>query len=61
MTTTAQQEQKERKSLSGSTSAMTLHSRALADLQLERQSGRFTDKAMVSGSEPSVRYPAAAS
>ena len=54
-------EMKERSALSGSTSAMTLHSRAVADLQLEGQSGRFTDKAMVSGSEPAVRYPAAAS
>ena len=60
--TTKADEMKERKALAGSNSAMTFHSRALADLQLEQgQNGRFTDKAMVSGSEPAVRYPAAAS
>jgi hypothetical protein len=51
-------EMKERKALAGSTTTMSYHTRALADLQLEQgQSGRFTDKASVSGAEASVRYP----
>jgi hypothetical protein len=58
MTTSHQKEQAERKALAGSTTTMTFHSRALADLQLEQgQSGRFTDKASLSGAEASVRYP----
>jgi hypothetical protein len=51
-------EQKQRRELAGSTGTMTYHSRALADLQLEQgQSGRFVDKAAVTGSQPQVHYP----
>ena len=58
MAKTADLERDERKSLAGSTTTMTLHSRAMAELQLEQgQSGRFTDKVSVSGAEASVRYP----
>jgi hypothetical protein len=52
------QEMKERKALAGSTTTMSYHQRALAELQLEQgQSGRFVDKASVVGAEASVRYP----
>jgi hypothetical protein len=51
-------EMKERKALVGSTTTQTFFSKALADLQLEQgQSGRFTDKASVTGREPFVKYP----
>jgi hypothetical protein len=51
-------EMKERKALAGSTTTMSYHTRALAELQLEQgQSGRFTDKASVNGSKPAVAYP----
>jgi hypothetical protein len=58
MTTSANEEQKLRKSLAGSNTTITYHSRAAAELQLEQgQSGRFVDKASVVGAEASVRYP----
>jgi hypothetical protein len=58
MTTSANEERKLRKSLAGSNTGMTYHSRAAAELQLEQgQSGRFLDKASVVGAEASVRYP----
>jgi hypothetical protein len=51
-------EQKQRRELAGSTGAMTYHSRAIADLQLEQgQSGRFTQGAEVSGSKLAAVYP----
>jgi hypothetical protein len=54
----AQEEQRERKALVGSTTTTTYHSRAMAELQLEQgQAGRFTDKASVTGAEPFVKYP----
>jgi hypothetical protein len=54
----AQEEQRERKALAGSSTTTTYHQRALAELQLEQgQSGRFTDKAVVVGSKPTVQYP----
>jgi hypothetical protein len=55
----AQEEQRERKALAGSTTTMTFHSyhsRALAELQLENQ-GRHTQGASVTGSKPAVVYP----
>jgi hypothetical protein len=49
---------KERKALAASTTTMSYHTRALAELQLEQgQSGRFTDKAVVNGSKPTVGVP----
>lgn len=50
-------EMKERKALSGSTSAMTLHSRAVADLELEATAGRHSKASIVSGATPTVQYP----
>ena len=59
--TSRQDEQRERKALAGSTTTTTYHTRALADLQLEQgQSGRFTDKASVSGAEALSPVPASA-
>jgi hypothetical protein len=49
---------KERKALAASTTTMSYHTRALAELQLEQgQSGRFTDKVSVIGSKAAVVYP----
>jgi hypothetical protein len=58
MTTSANEEQKLRKALAGSTGGMTYHSRSLADLQLEQgHSGRFTEKASVTGAERVPNVP----
>jgi hypothetical protein len=57
MTTSAQEEQKLRKSLAGSTTTQTYHSRAAADIALENQGGRFAKGAEVTGSKPAVVYP----
>jgi hypothetical protein len=56
MTTSHQKEQAERRALSGSTTGMTYHSRAAADLALLGQ-GRHTQGASVTGSKPAVVYP----
>jgi hypothetical protein len=56
MTTSAQEEQTLRKALAGSTTGMTFHSRAAAELALENQ-GRHTQGAEVTGSKPAVVYP----
>jgi hypothetical protein len=58
MTTSANEEQKLRKALAGSTGGMTYHSRSLADLQLEQgHSGRFTEKASVVGATRMPNVP----
>jgi hypothetical protein len=49
-------EQRERRELSGSTTGMTFHSRAAADIALLDQ-GRHTQGAEVIGSKPAVVYP----
>jgi hypothetical protein len=56
MTTSAQEEQKLRKSLAGSTGSFTYHSRAEADLQLENQ-GRHAKGATVTGSARVPQVP----
>ena len=56
----ARRAMKERKALVGSTTTQTFFSKALADLQLEQgQSGRFTDKATLTGAARVPQYPAA--
>jgi hypothetical protein len=55
---TADIEMKERKALAGSTTTMSYHTKAAAELALEAgNAGRWTDKAALSGREPFVKYP----
>lgn len=56
--TSHQEEQKQRRELAGSTTGMTLYSRAVADLALEDQ-GRHTKGATVTGATKLPQYPAA--
>jgi hypothetical protein len=56
MTTSAQEEQRQRRELLGSATGMTFHSRAATELALENQ-GRHAKGAEVVGSKPAVVYP----
>jgi hypothetical protein len=56
MTTSHQEEQRQRRELLGSTTGMTFHSRAAVELALEAQ-GRHTQGAEVTGSKPGMVYP----
>jgi hypothetical protein len=56
--TSHQKEQRERRELSGSNTTTTYHSRAAAELQLEQgQSGRFLEKAAVTGAKAVPQWP----
>jgi hypothetical protein len=59
MTTSANEEQKLRKALAGSTTTQTYHSRAVADLELENRGRHATKGATVTGSARVPLYPAA--
>jgi hypothetical protein len=50
-------EQRERRALAGSTNTTTYHQRAQVELGLDDAAGRFGKPSVLTGSEPTVRYP----